>query len=56
VKKKKNNNPLDVEVIVEDKKVTVQFTGFDSIEEANTYAEFLANNLSKLLYNYVNGY
>ena len=43
---------LDMEVIVseDDKSVYVKFNGFDTIEEADVYADYLQENLPFLLY------
>jgi len=45
--------PLDIEVrlVEEDKAVYVQFLGFETIDDAEEYAEFLADNLPLLLFN-----
>lgn len=43
---------LDMEVIVseDDKTVYVKFKGFDTLEEADVYADYLQDNLPFLLY------
>jgi hypothetical protein len=43
---------LDMEVIVseDDKAVYVKFHGFDTLEEADVYADYLTENLPFLLY------
>lgn len=43
---------LDMEIILseDDKSVYVKLTGFDSLEDADTYATFLTNNLPLLLF------
>lgn len=43
---------LDMEVILseEDKSVYVKFKGFDTLEEADVYADYLQENLPFLLY------
>lgn len=43
---------LDMEVIVseDDKSVYVKFAGFDTLEEADVYADYLQENLPFLLY------
>jgi len=45
--------PLDIEVrlVEEDKAVYVQFTGFETVEDAKEYTEFLADNLPLLMFN-----
>lgn len=45
--------PLEIEVrlVEEERAVYVQFTGFDNVDDAEAYAEFLADNLPLLLFN-----
>jgi hypothetical protein len=47
-----NATQLDLEVIVseDDATVYVKLTGFDNVEEADSYAEFLTNNLPLMLF------
>jgi hypothetical protein len=44
---------LGIEVILseEDNAVFVKITGFDNLEDADAYGEFLANNLPLMLFN-----
>lgn len=44
---------LDIEVglVEEDLAVYVRFTGFENLEDADEYANYLANNLPLLLFN-----
>lgn len=44
---------LDIEVrlVEEDKEVYVKFSGFENIDDAEEYADFLADNLPLLLFN-----
>lgn len=43
---------LDIEIILsaEDKSVYVKLTGFDSIEDADIYANYLTNHLPLMLF------
>lgn len=43
---------LNMEIILseDDKSVYVKLTGFDTLEDANLYADFLGNNLPLLLF------
>lgn len=45
--------PLEIEVrlVEEERAVYVQFTGFDNVDDAEAYADFLAENLPLLLFN-----
>lgn len=45
--------PLEIEVrlVEEERAVYVQFSGFENVEDAEEYAEFLADNLPLLLFN-----
>ncbi len=47
-----SRDDLDIEVAVSDEEpvVYVKFTGFDDIEDAEEYAEFLAETLPLLLF------
>jgi len=42
---------IEVRLVEEDKAIYVQFTGFENLEDAEDYAEFLADNLPLLLFN-----
>lgn len=44
---------LGIEVILseEDNAVFVKITGFDNLEDADAYGEYLANNLPLMLFN-----
>lgn len=44
--------PLDIQVLVdeEDNTVYVKFTGFDTIDEADSYAHFLQEYLQLMLF------
>lgn len=42
---------IEVRLVEEEKAVYVQFSGFENVEDAEEYAEFLADNLPLLLFN-----
>lgn len=46
-----SRDDIDIEVrLTEDNRVMVQFTGFNDFEDAEEYAEFLADTLPLLLF------
>lgn len=46
-----SRDDIDIEVrLTEDAKVMVEFSGFDDLEDAEEYAEFLAETLPLLLF------
>lgn len=46
-----SRDDIDIEVrLTEDKTVMVQFSGFEDLEDAEEYAEFLADTLPLLLF------
>ena len=46
-----SRDDIDIEVrLTEDSRVFVEFSGFDDYEDANEYAEFLAETLPLLLF------
>lgn len=42
---------IEVRLVEEDKSIYVHFTGFENFNDAEDYAEFLADNLPLLLFN-----
>jgi len=42
---------IEVRLVEEEKAIYVQFTGFDNLDDAEEYAEYLADNLPLMLFN-----